>query len=83
MTREEAISRIKNHMIIHKMNEPRAILIDEALAMAIKELEQEPCEDAISRQAAIDACNQSINLFEAVDRIKELSSIRPKAESEG
>ena len=39
--------------------------------------------DAISRQAAIDACNQSINLFEAVDRIKELSSIRPKAESEG
>lgn len=28
--------------------------------------------DLISRADAIDACNQSINLFEAVDRIKEL-----------
>lgn len=28
--------------------------------------------DLISRADAIDACDQSINLFEAVDRIKEL-----------
>lgn len=28
--------------------------------------------DLISRADAIDACNQSINLLEAVDRIKEL-----------
>ena len=32
----------------------------------------EPTGDAISRADAIDACEQSINLFEAVDRIKEL-----------
>ena len=42
MTREEAIARLKNHKIAHKMNEPRAIYISEALDMAIKALGQEP-----------------------------------------
>lgn len=51
MTREEAIARIRIHKNVHKMNEPRAINISEALDMGIKALEQEPCEDAISRQA--------------------------------
>jgi rubrerythrin len=40
MTREEAIARIREHMIIHKSKEPRAIYITEALEMAIKALEQ-------------------------------------------
>ena len=35
-------------------------------------------DDLISRQAVIDACDQSINLFEAVDRIKELPSVNPQ-----
>ena len=35
-------------------------------------------EDLISRQAVIDACDQSINLFEAVDRIKELAPVNPQ-----
>lgn len=39
MTREEAIARIKDHKIAHKMNEPRAIYISEALDMAIEALE--------------------------------------------
>ena len=34
--------------------------------------------DVISREAAIDACDQSINLFEAMDRIKELPSVNPQ-----
>ena len=42
MTREEAIARIKNYKIAHKMNEPRAIYISEALDMAIESLGQEP-----------------------------------------
>ena len=50
MTREEAIARIKNHKIAHKMNEPRAIYISEALDIAIEALEQQPCEDCISRK---------------------------------
>ncbi len=54
MTNEEAIARIREHKIIHKMNESRAIYISEALDLAIKALEQESCEDAISRKAAID-----------------------------
>ena len=45
MTREEAIHYIRNdaHNNLPKFNE--------ALDMAIKALEQEPCEDYISRQA--------------------------------
>ena len=42
MTREEAINRIKDHMVTHHLKEPRAVYISEALAMAIKALEQEP-----------------------------------------
>ena len=55
MTREEAIARIRDHKIVHEMNEPRAIYISEALDMAIKALEQEPSEDCISREQAIKA----------------------------
>ena len=40
----------------------------EALDMAIKALEQQPCEDTISRQAAIDALNGIINRFEQILR---------------
>lgn len=40
MTKEEAIKRIQEHMIVHKMNESRAVHITEALDMAIKALEQ-------------------------------------------
>jgi len=47
MTNEEAIARIKNHKIAHKMNEPRAIYISEALDMAIKALEHEDILDKI------------------------------------
>lgn len=45
MTNEEAIARIKEHMIIHKMEEPRAIHISEALNMAIKALEKQSTLD--------------------------------------
>lgn len=55
MTREEAIARIKDHKIVHKMNEPRAIYISEALDMAIKALEQEPCDVSDTNVGKIDA----------------------------
>ena len=35
---------------------------------------QEASGDLISRQAVIDACEQSINILEAVDRIMDLPS---------
>lgn len=41
MTNKEAVARIKDHKAIHKMNEPRAIYISEALDMAIEALENQ------------------------------------------
>lgn len=48
-----------------KANEDRLKLIEDIIIA-------EPTGDTISRADAIDACEQSINLLEAVDRIKEL-----------
>lgn len=63
MTREEAIAYYKKNAIRIKgiMAEEDEALKDrffqtlEATEMAIKALEQEPCEDAISREAVIKA----------------------------
>ncbi len=83
MTKEEAIARIKAHIVVLKMTmiEPKAILISEALDMAIKILEQEPCDDAISRQAVIDGLN-SINgtseLDKAFEVIENLPPVNPR-----
>lgn len=41
MTNEEAIIRIRDHTAIHRMDEPQAILIAEALDMAISALEKQ------------------------------------------
>ena len=40
MTEKEAISRIKDHMEIHRLKEPRAIYITVALSMAIAALKE-------------------------------------------
>lgn len=70
MTEKEAISRIKDHMEIHRLKEPRAIYITVALSMAItalKEIQQyreigtvEECWKAVEKQKAkkciIDSC---------------------------
>jgi len=55
MTREEAIS-ILHGIRADNLNFDDLYTKDKynALSMAIKALEQEPCEDAISRQAVLD-----------------------------
>ena len=60
MTENEAISRIEDHMEIHRLKEPRAIYITVALSMAItalKEIQQyraigtvEECREAVDKQ---------------------------------
>lgn len=50
MTREKAIEILKDGELNPCVTEDR-----EACDMAIKALEQQPCEDAISRKAVIDA----------------------------
>ena len=56
MTRQEAIKNIKEHCYFANLN-PKA---KKALDFAVKTLEQEPCEDAISRQAAIEIARSNI-----------------------
>lgn len=52
MTREEAIRIIENRDSIMDYCESQAL--GEALDMAIKALQQEPCEDAVSRQEVLN-----------------------------
>lgn len=51
MTREEAIDLLDN--LIGFVEDNHGSDYDEALKLAIKALEEEPCEDAISRQAVL------------------------------
>lgn len=53
MTREEAKDLLQN-IAAYDIDRQKGMAKQEALDMAIKALEQEPCEDAISRQAVID-----------------------------
>lgn len=57
MTREEAIANLKmiGVAFVEPITKEQGKLIDDTFDMAIKALEQEPCEDCISRQAVVDA----------------------------
>ena len=76
MTNLEAADLLDN--LIGMVSDNHDSDYDEALSKGRDILKSEPCEDCISRQAVIDACDQSINLFEAVDRIKELPPVTPQ-----
>lgn len=81
MDREEAIA-ILNHKVSTCLHGTEW---GEALDMAIKSLEQQPCEDAISRQAAIDAmyhhfCDKSRE--ECAQILHEVPSVNPQANKE-
>ena len=88
MTREEAISIM--NVIVH-MLEPQydTDRIEDAVEMAIKALEQEPREDAISRQAVLDGIDTYINKAQSTGTqddfysfaelvVKELPSVTPQ-----
>jgi predicted RNA-binding Zn-ribbon protein involved in translation (DUF1610 family) len=79
MTREEAITYancLKNNYTINF--DDMADFCD----MAIKALEQEPCEDCISRQAAIDLIADyefyELNMGQVIKGIRDLSSVTPQ-----
>jgi hypothetical protein len=85
MTKEEAISYFKMSISIGDTDDERQH--NEALKMAIEALEQEPCEDVVSRQAAIDALKDAENhafnsyykgLVKAHKIIANLPPIQPK-----
>jgi hypothetical protein len=97
MTREEAISLLSqvNHILVNSnswlenTHEPLNIAFD----MAIEALEQEPCEDCISRQAVLDIitfedkwlfdanghnANTQIAFGGLESRVKALPSVTPQ-----
>lgn len=79
MTREEAISLIKSAqlMLINPTtNEPVSDLYA-AFEMAIKALEQEPCEDAISREDAIKCVESHEYTMKAAAELRTLPSVTP------
>ena len=82
MTREEAINILSRPKTMK--NTPSDIL--EAHKMAIEVLEQEPCDDVISRQAAVDAINalhekSNAWLDSAVDAVMALPPVTPQSET--
>ena len=97
MTREEAIAIIrKEYLCVDRdcdierscgkcdLVMPSKEPILEAYKMAIKALEQEPCEDAISREAVIKAINDNIgfSVHPLYRAIKELPPVQPQPKSD-
>jgi hypothetical protein len=85
MTREEAITILKHNVsaCLHGTE------WGEALDMAIKALEKEPCEDAISRKAAIRWVKTECNPYgkptldfesgkKVIEHLKQMPSVTPK-----
>ena len=61
MTNKEAVARIKDHKAVHKMDEPRAIYISEALDIAIEALEE---NEKLKQE--IEAVKQELATFKAL-----------------
>ena len=77
MTKEEAM-RIAQGLLTDFKCESETMV--EFCNVVIKALEQEPCDDAISRQAAIDACLNGWNkdYKEIVEEIRTLPPVTPQ-----
>lgn len=71
MSREEAINYLNNSMAIGEDDDSR--YHNEVLEFTIKALEQESCEDAISRQALIERINNAEENFKS-DNMESISS---------
>ena len=84
MTKEEAINIINSECyVFNPLNFDRSTMVNTALDMAIKALDQEPCEDCISREALLDKKwdvpydGKYVQVVDVGD-IKELPSVTPK-----
>jgi hypothetical protein len=83
MTREEIIDGLRlledNMVYFDELLNDKGEYIDvhELLFEAIKALEQEPCEDAISRKDAINAIKRTV-ATEQIKELKRLPSVQPK-----
>lgn len=87
MTNDETIKNIKELLKWYLKEEPMSETVykREAVEMAIKAVKQQPCEDAISRQAVLDYAKDTcldLDKYEDTeafcDEIKAMPSITPK-----
>lgn len=89
MTNEEAIKIIKAECyVFNPLNLDRTQMVNTALDTACKALEQEPCEDAISRQAVLsmqyridDSATLSSRDVVNVDDIEDLPPVTPQSKT--
>lgn len=79
LTREEAIKQFETLLLHVDTDCVIGMETTEAINMAIKALEQpEPCEDAVSREAVIDAVRQDcFAVFTADERMYEIKDLPP------
>ena len=85
---EEAIDIIKSECyVFNPLNFDRSTMVNTALDMAVKALEQEPCEDCVSREAVLeqtylwskDEFLRVTNPFDYLrKRINSLPSVNPQ-----
>ena len=82
MTNEEAIEQLKHMKVFigYDAESPMVKEMQSALELAIKALEQEPCEDCISRAQALHACCDEWNKdYKAIMKsIRQLPSVTPQ-----
>ena len=84
MTREEAIDLLDN--LNGMIEDSRNSDYDTAFKMAIKALEQEPCDDCVRRKEVLDVLKDKWNMFsdandamqESIDTIEALKPVTPK-----
>ena len=74
MTREEAINVMQKYT---DTDSGISKVVAEAHEMAISALEQEPCDDAISRADAISAIVNADNAQDEIDSIRALPPVTP------
>ena len=78
MSREEAIEQLKEIPIGYEVSDDYMKTIYEAIDMAIKALEQQLCEDCISRQEVINCVTSNEFRYKIVEDIKTLPPVTPK-----
>jgi len=76
MTRDDAIEIIKILKPNMRFDDLGWIYVKQALKMAISALEQMPCEDAVSRDAVIDALSDYV-LFEEYEDKSHTFTVKP------
>ena len=83
MTREEAVNIIKSECyVFNPFNLDRSTMVNAALDMAIKALDQEPCEDAISRKSMLDYLKYLHGEMPEEEFVKALPSVTPARKKE-